>query len=1005
MTDWGKAYGGSSSSGTNWGSIYGGGSGGGGGVPVGKNTGGGGGILGDIGGVLGGAASFGENSLRGFYNIGHAVTRDIINHPASLAAPPGPWTPLIASGISALEGGGGGHLMHDVVNPIAHSYSAKYAPIFEHPLTGSSYRGVRKDPFGTAIDIASLISAVPTAGESAILRGTTLGERLGAIGEGSRLSRVADRIEAARAPLSRQVETAKGSGLTAPYKIDAARNPIGRVVQRNVTLPLRESKALAHVPGVGAAGMPLKNFREAQTLAQAPDQIRAATYERSLTQLNRAEHTAIHVAAEGDRSLPPSMWRQQRVDYYKHQLANTVEAGARKDIQRQLHILGDGNAKLAAKIDKALTSPRPAFLKAVENARGVSLRGSEAGGFQPETTAARALAPAKQMRDAIGSPSGAAPGEHPFGDNFVFAHRGPPVARSASIGIQRASMPMGQIRRSMAQHVWEGTRQATGRLFTSPSIPTHDLIANVRTEFAHSFQDWVGQHAAHIPAETGIPKGWVKFNPEGVTGNKALLERGLYDSTEAHAGALDSAVKGMFDPNGASPLMVPEKYAKAMTQEFARSSTAVRYLIDKPMQVWRAAVLKYRPAWLVNNIVGQHMLYFLHASPTSLLRYMQMLRVEKGEGYAQNALLQALRVPAIRLKYLHMIDETGAHGVRVASTQGILGSSDKYGVQRRGQQWKEANPVPHNIIMAIPRAVKAIGDGNARLNQLIADDIPRGSLFISQARRSAAVRRIQKVGNEMNDSVSVFRKIVGPSTEEILRGLTDSERIAMLHKVNTALGDFNSMSAFERGTLRRFMPFYAWFKAVAGISKDLVIHHPEKINLLRNLETAAQQNPDIIPQGALPSWLLGAVAVGPVQNGAQPMLSAVGLNPFQTPVQMGKAALEVGSRLGLPGANQGQRPSDALGLLGPAFQIYDLLGGVNPLTGAATKQSVPGGFIGSLPQIRLAQGLGAPIPGLGKFKPSKTYVPSNEDLIYQYLGIPRRHVILKNAANYAASGF
>ena len=971
-----------------------------------KPSSGGGGLLGSIEGAVSGAAhglaNFGEGSLRGFYNIGHAAVQDVANHPWSLST--GPFAPLAASGASLLEGGGGGHLGHDVAIPIAKGYAAKYGPVFEHPLSGKSYRGIEKDPFGTALDVASLGGAFFTGGESAILRGTALGERLGAVSAGSRAARLADRIEAARAPLAREVETVRGSGVKAPYTVDAARSPVGRAIQRHVTLPLKEGP-LAHVPGIGAGNMPIRNYREQRAFAEAGDQAKLREFERGLTGLNRAEHTAIHVAAEGDRSLPPSMWRQQRVDFYRKQLEDTVDKGARKDLERQLRILGADNPKLAAKIDKALTNPRPALLQAYERGRSITQRSAEAAGFKPETSIERGFVPADvfgtggRARAAVAEAKAAGGFDHPFGENYVFPHRGPPMPRSNAISITKTNMPAGKIQRTIAQHTNQGIREATGRIFTSPSVITHDAMANLRLESAEHFQGWAGQHAVPIP-ETGVPDGWTKFNPEGLRGHRALLERGAYTDDMTRDRELEAALHDTFSSTSEQrPLMVPTKYAKAVQQEFARTGTATRLLIDKPMQVWRAAVLKYRPAWLVNNIVGQHMLYFLHAGgPAALLRYMQMLRVERGEGYAQNALLKALRVPALRFKYLHMLDETGAHGARVASTSGILGGADRFAYTRRGQ-FKEARPVPYAVAAALPRLVKSIGDANARLNQLLADDLPRGSKFIVEARRSPALRR---VGQEMADSMSPLRKVIGPSTEDLLRNLTDEERLQILRKVNQALGDFNNLSPLERGKIRRVMPFYSWFKAIGVISKDLVVHHPEKVNLLRNLEIAANQNPGIMPRGQMPSWLQGAIATSAPNQGVQEMLTAVGLNPFQTPVQVGQAAAEIGGRLV---GHSTKRPSDALGLLGPGFELYDLFQGTNPLTGQATKQNVVGGFTSGLPQVRLAQGLGVHIPGLAPYKPAKTYENNKADLIYQYLGIPRRHVRLAKANQYAAEGF
>lgn len=1004
MTDYSSYFGGTSTGGSTSGGAYSG-------YFTGttkkkpKSSGGGGGFFDDIGGALSGVAHFGEDAARGFYNVGHAAVRDVANHPYSIAA--GPLAPLAASGISLLEGGGGGHLAHDVAIPIARSYAQKYGPIFEHPLAGKSYAGVRKDPFGTALDALTLATAPFTGGESAILRSATLGERLGLLGEESRLARLADRVEAARAPLEREVETVKGSGQTAKYSAQAARSPLGRIIQKHLTLPLRESSPIAHLPLIGAAREPIKAYRAERSLAEAGTARSAAEYERSLTSLNRSEQQAIHIAAEAPRNLPASEWRADRVRFYQEQLAKATTKGEKADLRRTLRNLGEGNPRLARKIDEALAKPSERLMRSYEGARALSQHSAEAAGFKAETSTERSFLPADIMGQGGASRGAVAEGEaeHPFGSPFVFAHRGPQMPRTNTAGIRSTSMPLGDIQRTAAQHLNQGIRLAAGRLFTSPSVVTHDYLSNLRWESAHHFQDWVGQYAIAIPEAHGIPpSGWVKFNPEGIRGNRALLERGAYEGADTAAGeqGLDEAIKSMFGTTTPDrPMMVPASYAKAVQQEFARSSKVARYLVDKPMDVWRSAVLKYRPAWLINNIVGNHMLYFLHAGgPAALVNYMRMLRVERGEGYAQNVLLRALKVPALRFKYLHLIDETGAHGVRVGTTHGIIGEADRYYSTRRGKL-SEAYPRSYSTARHLKGVANSIGRATTRLNQLVADDIPRSAKFVTELQRAGALRRIQKVGREIDDSVSLIRRLRGPSTEDLLRGATDEERIAALGKTNQALGDFNAITPFERRVLRRYVPFVAWLHVMGAITKDLVIHHPEKVNLLRNLETAANENPDLMPKGQLPSWLQGAIALGAPNKGVQEMLTAVGLNPFATPVQIGKAAVSPF----VPGGEA----SDSLGLLGPGFQAYELFQGHDPLTGGdytgggsglppALRAAVGVGT--GLPQIRLAQGLGY-LPG---YKPAKTYQQNKTDLIYQYLGIPRRHVILSKAQEYGREG-
>ena len=58
-----------------------------------------------------------------------------------------------------------------------------------------------------------------------------------------------------------------------------------------------------------------------------------------------------------------------------------------------------------------------------------------------------------------------------------------------------------------------------------------------------------------------------------------------------------------------------------------RTNPIMRLMVDRPTDVWRAFTLKFRPAWTVNNIVGQHILYAMHhAGPAGAIAYLQALK-------------------------------------------------------------------------------------------------------------------------------------------------------------------------------------------------------------------------------------------------------------------------------------------------------------------------------------------------------------------------------------------
>ncbi len=254
--------------------------------------------------------------------------------------------------------------------------------------------------------------------------------------------------------------------------------------------------------------------------------------------------------------------------------------------------------------------------------------------------------------------------------------------------------------------------------------------------------------------------------------------------------------------------------------------------------------------------------------------------------------------------------------------------------------------------------------------------------------------------------------------EKILAEATPAEKKAILDSVNKGLGNFSTLTPFERKYMRRIFPFYAWFKVIGAVSKDLLIDSPARVNLIYNMEKVAKQNPDLIPQGLMPSWLQGALSLGPAKNGVQPVLSMQGLNPFATLPQLAQA----GKSIVQPGSG-----SSALGLLGPAPAALDLFQGVDPFLGgtykgpAANQSPIVRAILGTLaglPEVPVAQSIltGRNIPGLpsiGAPGPSKTYAPETHhlgplnlnDQLLAYLGFPRKNVRLTKAHEYAKKGY
>jgi hypothetical protein len=1029
-----------------------------------RRSSGGGGFLSSVEGALAPAAHFAENLGidvgTGVYNAGHAAVRDVVNHPASLIG--GPTAPLTASSISLLEGGGGGHLAHDVVDPIGEAYAHKYAPIVEHPLTGKSYTGVRKDPFGTALDLASLISIPFTAGSSAALRGGALAERLGATADdltlAGKLIRAGERARPARAPLEREALLGSDEARTGvPYSVERAKTPYGRLAQKGY-LKAIESPRLVESP-IGAKRLVARGLRQRVALADLPRSAQLNEYEKSIP-LGSARQTALHIAAQAPRQVASSDWRRLFEDFYARRATDPeLGEGGRLDAEHMLKVLGAGNAKRAAAIDKVLTNPDRNFLRFYERARGVSEDTSRGLGTPAEASADRAIRPADilagtRWEPAEGSAASGArvdgefvgptadtpgvfakytpaePAENPFGEPFIFSHLHAGRERLNTATLTRTSMPLGQIQAPTVSKLNRMVRFTSGRYLTNPSALTHAALQAARWHAARDFQDALEAHAAVAIPETGIPKGWRAFQPASEKAERATLERGqLLEhgvSTTEHKDLLAEHWNRVLPrAQGTAKMMVPESVAKSVEQEFQRSGRLARNLYDKPMDVWRAAVLKLRPAWLARNIVSQHFLYALgNMGPGGMARYLQSLRVERGDDATRNFVEQALRIPAMRRKYGRVLEDAGLYGVGHASTAAMFSkTAGTRGVLTRGAAWAEEHPATTTVTRTTWNGVKGLANSLATANQKLADDQPRIAQYLKLMRDSPAAARAQKrmlqVAKETGEGVSLMRRLLGPSSEQIAREITPEEHLSLLRQANRVLGDWNTLTPGERKYLRRVVPFAQFYKTIVQVTRDLAVDHPEKVLLLHNLEVAARQNPSIFPSGRMPSWLRGAIAVGPAQGGVQPMIETNIANHFAAPGQLANAALNP-----LFGVGQG---GDTLDLLGPAYDAAMYLGGRNPTTGETyqgTGSNLPPisralvGVLTGLPQAGLAQEAlaGDRIPGtntrIGAQYPSSLYAPATYTLggvpisaaLAAYLGLPIKNVRLAKAHEYAKEG-
>jgi hypothetical protein len=125
-----------------------------------------------------------------------------------------------------------------------------------------------------------------------------------------------------------------------------------------------------------------------------------------------------------------------------------------------------------------------------------------------------------------------------------------------------------------------------------------------------------------------------------------------------------------------------------------------------------------------------------------------------------------------------------------------------------------------------------------------------------------------------------------------------------VREANRAMGDFASMTPFERRIVTQIFPFYSWMRHITSLTGRLLIDHPER--MAWTLHVGATYG----NQDELPDWAKGGIPLGGV------VVPGTFANPFAD--VMGGAALPItpSGRLGLANVGRSLSPVLKVGLAG-----------------------------------------------------------------------------------------
>lgn len=502
-------------------------------------------------------------------------------------------------------------------------------------------------------------------------------------------------------------------------------------------------------------------------------------------------------------------------------------------------------------------------------------------------------------------------------------------------------------------HRGEGLLFVTGKLALQPDVLGPQFLRTVVFSHYRDLHDHLLDSAVKVPKGGKLPEGWVFVKRPVGLGDVPSLRELLPNPDDIPEGF---ANRGLTTGDSAEALIdhgaryaVPVKLARTLEAEFKRSNTAVRLILERPTAVWRALVLNLRVGWLTNNIVGNHLLYALrYAGPAGLRGYLSAIATTKGGA----AVRQLLELPETQ-KALTQADIRELLPEQAGGT--FLGTQAPNG--RVGRVARKANL------------------GLAKVDKATESTLRRAAVN-AELRRNPAVRaRLNAMPKETRSFRQASRDALA-ADPKLAREISDG--------VNSALGDFLSLSPFEQRYLRGIFPFYAWYKAITKIVGRLPIDAPGRSDIIAKLAQAGLDESNA-KLGPLPSYLRGAIPLG-----GDELLKAQGFNPLETVNQLGAAAAVPF----VPGA----RTNALAGIMNPFVQA----GGALVFGKASTKNGLAAdllqGIITDLPQVTLAR------DAIAGPKPSKVYKPSALDDLLAYLGVPTKTINRGQAAKLASQG-
>jgi hypothetical protein len=387
---------------------------------------------------------------------------------------------------------------------------------------------------------------------------------------------------------------------------------------------------------------------------------------------------------------------------------------------------------------------------------------------------------------------------------------------------------------------------------------THDP-GRVFRQIENHGRDVLEEHAYRVPVAQAKKLG----NEFGFVRNEARTKYARPEhvtNVEQFSQALEGFAARHVSPNledakieNGHALVVHQRAAQEWSEEGKRSAIFLTKLYKYPTQAWKYAVLATRPAYFVNNAVGNTFMAMATLGPIGFARgLVDAYRQVHGESATAKSLEGAD-------KALHQLHGDWQDRYYLGTHQGF------------GQEAMQQLSVNRKIRDAghdkTARVVQVAEQGFYPITHKVADVFLRRVMINSLMRENPAVHELMGQGVSFDNAAARVSKDVGT-------------RDKVQEMVNNAMGDYHHFNRTE-SAVRQLVPFYSWDRAIA--------RHGVHLSLDRTGRTAAgaevgelgtQTTTDKLG-GNIPSFMKGLLVLpGHGKDGRANVLSTAGLNPY-----------------------------------------------------------------------------------------------------------------------------